>query len=394
MTGFTEALARLAETARPLGAETVPLDAAHGRVLAAPVIARLAAPRHAVSAMDGYAVVDAATAPGVPLPVVGEARPGQPHPGPLAPGQAVRIFTGGPLPVGADRVIVQEQAQRSGDTVRFLPGYGPGWHVRTAGSDFAAGTTLLPAGTRLTARALVTAAGADLAAVAVHRRPRVAVLGTGDELAAPGTAAAQDWAIPESVTLGVAALAAEAGATITWRGSHGDDLPGLTRLAGALLPGLDLLVVTGGASVGAYDFAKAMLEPHGLELVFSRLAIKPGKPVWFGRVGDRLVLGLPGNPTSALVTATLFLRPLLAALQGESPEAALPWRRLPLAAPLAGADERETFTRAVWAAEGLVPIGNQDSGAQAALGQAGWLIRCPAGTPARGAGEWVTALAL
>ncbi|MDE2620409.1 MAG: molybdopterin molybdotransferase MoeA [Sphingomonadales bacterium] len=397
MTGlidFDTALARLAATAHPLPVETVPLAAAAGRWLSAPVIARCAAPRAAVSAMDGYAVNDAATRPGMALRVIGEARPGAPFSGAVSAGETVRIFTGGPLPVGTDRVIVQEQATRSGDEVSFAPGYGPARYVRAAGSDFAAGDRLLERGTRLTPLAMVAAAAADLAVLEVHRRPRVAILGTGDELALPGTALERPLAVPDSVTHAIAALVEADGGEVVARVTGGDDLAALTASAGDLLAAADIVVVTGGASVGAYDFARAAFAAQGYAPVFARVAIKPGKPVWFGTVGDRLVLGLPGNPTSAMVTATLFLRPLLARLQGAAAGDLLRWRHLPLAAPLAATDERETFARALWDEAGLVPLVNQDSGAQAMLARADWLIRCPAGSPARGAGEMVRALAL
>lgn len=397
MTGlidFDTALARLAATAQPLPAETVPLAAAAGRFLAAPVIARCAAPRAAVSAMDGYAVHDATTRAGMALRVLGEARPGAPFVGAIGAGEAVRIFTGGALPTGADRVIVQEQATRRGDEVSFAAGYGSARYVRAAGSDFAAGDRLLEPGTRLTPHAMVAAAAADLAALEVHRRPRVAILGTGDELVAPGTALERPLAVPESVTHAVAALVGASGGEVVARVTGGDDLPALTDSAGDLLAAADVVVVTGGASVGAYDFARAAFSAQGFAPVFARVAIKPGKPVWFGTAGERLVLGLPGNPTSAMVTAALFLRPLLARLQGGAADALLRWRHLPLAAPLAATDERETFARAVWDEAGLVPLANQDSGAQATLARADWLIRCPPGSPARGVGEMVRALAL
>lgn len=389
---FAQAVGRLAELVTPLPAQTVALDRAAGRRLSAPLYARVDSPRAAVSAMDGYAVCDSTTQPLQWLDVVGEARPGLPYPTALGAGEAVRLFTGAPVPAGADRVIVQEHAERDGARVRFTAGYGPSRHIRAAGSDFAAGALLLPAGTRLSPRAMIAAAAADVAALAVHRPPLVAIIGTGDELVPPGTAADQPYAVPESVSHGVAALATECGAEVVWRGTHRDDLPGLTGLAGRLLALADVVVVTGGASVGDYDFAKAMFAPHGLELAFSRLAIKPGKPVWLGTAGGRLLLGLPGNPTSAMVTARLFLRPLLTVLQGGEVAESLVWRSLPLAAALPATGDRETFVRAVWNAAGLRPVTNQDSGAQAALAGADWLIRCPVGTPALAAGAMVSAL--
>lgn len=389
-TPFDAALALIAHV-QPLAGETIGLDEAAGRTLAADVIARAAAPGTAVSTMDGYAVVDAATVAGEWLAVAGESRPGAAWRARVAPGQTVRIFTGAAVPEGATRVIIQEHAERDGDRVRFTPGYGPAAYIRAAGSDFAAGALLLPAGTRLTARALVAAGAADRAEVTVALRPRVAILATGDELAVPGEAHRRQDAIPETIGLAVATMSGDAGADVTSRTICADEPHKLCAFAGELLAAADLVVVTGGASVGERDFAKASFAAHGLALAFEKVAIKPGKPVWFGRCGKALVLGLPGNPASALVTAALFLRPLLARLQGG--QAGHQWRTLPLVGPLPPTDERETFIRARWDEDGLTPLGNQDSGAQSPLAQADWLIRCPAGQPALPAGTMVRALA-
>lgn len=392
MINFDEAIARIRDAIPPLGTEQVPLASAAGRVLAEPLHARTAAPRAAVAAMDGYAVLDAETRPGLPLHVVGESRAGAGFPTALNPGEAIRIFTGAPMPAGADRCIMQEYATRDGDNVRFAEGYGPGWNVRKAASDFAAGDVLLQAGTRLTPRAMIAAAAADVATLTVVLRPRVAILGTGDELAPPGEAYLREDAIPESVSFGVAAMAEQAGATVVSRARVADDLPMLEAAAGTALASADLVIVTGGASVGERDFAKPMFAPHGLELLFAKVAIKPGKPVWIGRAGGKWVLGLPGNPTSAMVTARLFLLPLLAQLQHQPTGGELAWRQMLLAAPIGTTGDRETFVRARWGDSGLTPIGNQDSGAQASLAAADWLIRCPAGQGARDAGQTVSAL--
>ena len=390
---FDEALALLESVVRTLGAEAVPLAGAAGRVLAARITARSDSPRVPVAAMDGYAVLDASTRPGESLRVIGEARAGAAFSGLVGAGEAVRIFTGAALPIGADRCIMQEYAQREGDVVRFAEGYGPGWHVRTAASDFAAGDVLLESGARLGARAMVAAAAADLAQVTVIRRPQVAIIATGDELAAPGAAYLHSGRVPESVSFGVVAMAEQAGARIVRQAIGGDCLPDLEKLAGAALAEADLVIVTGGASVGEHDLAKPMFECHGLNLVFSKVAIKPGKPVWLGMAGDKWVLGLPGNPTSAVVTARLFLTPLLGALQGQSIRDVLRWRRLPLAAPLPANGGRESFVRAAWENEGLVPLTNQDSGAQGPLARADWLIRRAPDAPALAAGAPVSALA-
>jgi len=391
--GFDEAMKRLPGAEALIGTETVPLDRAAGRVLAEPLCARQDSPRQLTAAMDGYAVRDAATAPDQPLRVIGESRAGRAFAGLVGAGEAVRIFTGAPMPVGTDRCIVQEHAIREGGTVRFTVGYGQESHVRAIASDFAAGALLLDRGTRLSPQAMVAAAAADVATVTVAVPPRVAILGTGDELAPPGTAADRPGAIPESVSFGVAAMVAESGGLVVRRATGRDDLAVLQHLAGSLLEAADLVIVTGGASVGDHDLARPMFAPHGLELIVDKVAIKPGKPVWLGRAGGRWVLGLPGNPTSALVTAAFFLRPLLAALQGQDPQQRLRWRRLPLAAPLPAVGGRETFVRAQWDGDGLGPLGNQQSGAQAALVAVEWLIRRPAGSAAAAAGETVSALA-
>lgn len=392
MIDFDAAQALLAAAVTPLGSETLAIDQAAGRVLAAPVIAALDSPRRDASAMDGYALRRSDAVLGASLAIVGESCAGGALPMPVAPGQAVRIFTGAALPEGADTVVMQESCDADGGTVTLARPFGPATHVRRKGDDFAAGTTLLPAGRRLDPLAMVTLAASDSAEVTVRRRPRVALLATGDELAPPGTARDQPLTIPESVSFGVAAMIAEHGGDLIMRHSGGDNLAALTALAGAALAAADLVVVTGGASVGNKDFAKAMFAAHGLQLVFAKVAIKPGKPVWLGRAGGAWVLGLPGNPTSAMVTARLFLTALLAALQGRDPAALLDWTPLPLARPLPEAGGRETFVRMVGTPGGLVPLGNQDSGVQGALAEAQWLVRQKAGSGAVVEGALVQAL--
>lgn len=392
MISFDEALGLIAAQVGPRGTEEVPLAQAAGRILAAPLHARTASPRVAVAAMDGYAVIDAATRPGDVLSVIGESRAGCGYTGVVKSGEAVRIFTGAPMPKGADRCVMQEYATRDGDVVRFAEGYGPGWHVRAAGSDFAAEDLLLDSGTRLTPRAMIAAAAADVAHLTLARQPRIAIIGTGDELAPPGEAYRREDAIPESVTFGVSAMAEQAGAKVVTKTIGLDDLSSLEAAAGKALELADLVIVTGGASVGERDFAKPMFAAHGLDLVFAKVGIKPGKPVWLGRAAGKWVLGLPGNPTSAMVTARLFLLPVLARLQGQTVADAIRWRKLPLAAPLSSTGNRETFVRARWDEAGLVPLGNQDSGAQGPLAAADWLIRCPVGQAALEEGQAVTAL--
>jgi molybdopterin molybdotransferase len=371
------------EVARPIGRETVPLARASGRVLAAPVVAKVDSPPADASAMDGYAVREA-DLPGS-LRIIGESFPGSGFEGALKPGTCVRIFTGAPVPEGADRVVIQEVAVREGDLVAIADGPGPSRHIRAGGSDFRAGDVLLEAGRPLDPRALVAAAAADAADVETWRRPAVLVLATGDELAPPGEARGRRGAIPESLSLGVAALAEQWGGRSLGSRLLADELPALERAAGEALDEADLVVVTGGASVGEKDFAKAMFEAHGLDLIFSRVAMKPGKPVWLGRAGGTLVLGLPGNPTSAMVTARLLLAPLVAGLAGRT--GSLDWRSLALAGPLPACGDRETFHRARRIERGAAPLSNQDSGAQKALAQADLLLRSRPNDPPRSAGH-------
>ncbi|HVU31057.1 MAG TPA: molybdopterin molybdotransferase MoeA, partial [Sphingomicrobium sp.] len=287
---------------------------------------------------------------------------------------------------------IQENVRSSGNSATIDEHPGAARHIRARACDFAAGDELLPAGRLLDPRGIVAAAAADVAELKVHRRPLVTILGTGDELAEPGSARDNADTIPESVSLGVAALASLWGAQCVGRSRLGDDLPVMLKAAEAALVQSDLVVVTGGASVGEKDFAKAMFEPLGLELLFSKLSIKPGKPVWLGRAREKLVMGLPGNPTSALVTARLLLAPLLCAMSGRPIEAALDWRTMPLAAPLGGCGARETFHRARLSDGAAEILAFQDSSAQKALSEADLLVRQHANAQAVEAGELVEVL--
>ena len=393
MISFDEASAIIRELAKPLGHERVAIADAHRRVLAEPVVAMVDSPPSDVSAMDGYAVRDDdLRALPAALRVVGESFAGRGFGGAVEPGTCVRIFTGAPLPDGADRVVIQEIVRREGDIALIDAHPGPSGHVRRRGNDFETGTVLLPAGRRLGFRELVAAAGADRAEVQAWRRPAVRIFGTGDELTPPGTARAKAGSIPESVSFGVAALAEEWGASVEGRTHLPDDLGHMKAAAAPALERFDLVVVTGGASVGEKDFAKAMFADHGLELCFAKVAIKPGKPVWLGRAGGKLVMGLPGNPTSALVTARLLLAPLIAGLSGLDPGAALRWREVPLGAPLPRCGDRETFVRARAAGDRVEPVSNQDSSAQKSLADADLLIRRRASVAEAAAGDLVPVL--
>lgn len=392
-----EALALVQAAAHPPAEPArLPIETARGCILASPVVAQITQPPADVSAMDGFAVRESDLSPGRLLRRQGVAFAGTAFADALEPGACVRIFTGAALPSGADRVLMQEDVEIQDDgAIRVPEGPLGRRHVRLAGSDFVEGQVLVEAGLELTPQRLVACAAADCASVAVHRRPRVALIATGDEIVAPGEARGRAGAIPESVSYGAGALAETFGAEIVLRLRAGDDLGALTRAAAHALEAADLVVVTGGASVGEHDHAREMFAPFGLDLIFSKVAVKPGKPVWLGRAQGRIVLGLPGNPTSALVTARLFMAPLIAGLAGREPCSALGWRRIRLERALEACCGRETFYRGRLTSQGHAePLDDQDSAAQRALAAADLLIRRRPGAGLARAGDVVEVLDL
>ncbi|MFK8251172.1 molybdopterin molybdotransferase MoeA [Ancylobacter terrae] len=385
-----EALARVLAGVAPVAAVSVPLVEANHRVLAAPLVARRTTPASDVSAMDGYAVraADVAQAP-TTLRVVGEAAAGRPFTGTIGAGETTRVFTGGVMPAGSDAVVIQENTERAGTSVVMNVPAIAGQHIRRAGGDFAAGDVLLPAGRRLTARDLALAASADLAALEVHRRPRVGLLSTGDELVPPGVGAGPHQVILSNI-YSVAALARAAGAEVIDLGVLPDRMDATTAgVRAAIDAGLDVLVTTGGASVGDHDLVAPALVAEGVELAVHKVALRPGKPLMFGRRGGLRVLGLPGNPVSAHVCALLYLLPLLRALQGE-PAAGLPLTDAELGVPLKANDMRMDFMRAEIVGTGprgpvVRPFPTQDSSMLSVLARAeALLVRrpfAPAGEP-------------
>ena len=378
MLSFEEAQKRILDLARRLGEEQVPLARALGRVTARDVRAPADAPAFDSSMMDGYAVRAGDVSAGAePMPVVGESRAGAPAPR-LVPGSACRIFTGAPMPEGADAVIMQEEAERETDRVRFRRVPPLGAHVRKRGEDLRSGAVALPAGTRLGPAELAMLASIDCASVEVGRVPRVVVLPTGDELRAPGTSSrAGSVQIPESNTPALAAMASSVGAIVEARQPIGDD-PAVTNEAVArALEACDVLVTIGGVSVGDHDVVRPALEACGVAIDFWKVAIKPGKPLAVGRRGEVIVLGLPGNPVSAMVTFALFGLPLLRALQGD----ASPWPRASrgrLAAPVTRKPGRLEFARATLDESGVVTLlPQQASGAIIGLCRADALACLP-----------------
>jgi len=342
-----EAKSRLLAKAGPIEAiESVPLGEASGRVLVADVLARLTQPPFDASAMDGYALrAEDARAVGAELTVIGSAAAGHAFAGTLGKSEAVRIFTGAPLPQGADSILIQEDAEKlEGDRIRTGFEVVKGRHVRPRGQDFAEGESVLPAGTVLDFSHLTVAAAMNHPELSVYRKPRVAVLATGDELIQPGGApgAAQ---IIASNTFGISALVRDNGGEVLdlgiVRDRHADIAAAIEK---ARAEKVDVLVTLGGASVGDHDLVQATLGDAGMELDFWRIAMRPGKPLMVGMLGDMQVLGLPGNPVASLVTGMLFLEPLVRKL------AHLPERRREVqgmtAKALAANDQRQDYLRA------------------------------------------------
>ncbi|MGU3314410.1 gephyrin-like molybdotransferase Glp [Sphingomonas sp. M6A6_1c] len=310
---IAEAQARLFASAAPVAVEDVPLGQAHGRWAAADVAAHRTQPATDLSAMDGYAI-RFADLPG-PWRLIGESAAGRPFAGPVGPGETVRIFTGAAMPAGADTVMIQEEVAADGTTIR-LTGEGPprlGRNTRRRGLDFTTGDRLIAQGERLTPARIAVAATGGVAMIAVHRRVRVAICATGDELVEPGQGNTPD-ALPESNRAMLAALLADLPIDLVDLGILPDDLGTLRDVFAGV--DADLLVTTGGASVGDHDLVRPALEAAGGAIDFWRIALRPGKPMMAGRLADTILLGLPGNPVSAFVTALLFVKPLIAHLAG------------------------------------------------------------------------------
>jgi len=390
-----DALSAILASARPLGMEEVPLADAFGRTLARDLVALRTQPPKPLSAMDGYAL--RAEDAEKPLTVIGESSAGAGFAGLCGPGQAVRIFTGAPLPQGADSVLIQEEAARDGDLVTAQVAITAGKNVRVAGVDFREGQIILRAGRRLTPADVAFAASADHPTLPVARRPKIAVLSTGDELVPPGEKRGPDQIVASNAYAVLGLIEACGGAALDL--GVAPDRPEAIEAAirKGLEFGVDVLVTIGGASVGDRDFVRGALAREGMSLEFWKINMKPGKPLIHGHIGGTKVLGLPGNPVSAVVCGELFLKPLIRALCGEAAG-----HRLEPAVTGAGLKAngpRLEYMRATlaWGDDGhlvATPQKDQDSSLNSVLARSDALILREANAPALSAGDPVRILRL
>lgn len=385
-----EAQRRLLDAAPALGGELAPLDQCTGRWLTGEVLARRNQPWSDLSAMDGYAIRHE-DLPG-PWTVAGESAAGDTSLPPMMHGEAVRIFTGAPLPSGADMVVMQEDVTRTGDLIQLNPGVKPraGAHVRRTSSDFAIGDMLIEAGERLNPAYIALAAIAGYGALPVGRRPRVAIISTGSELVEPGTEAPPGL-LPASNAVMLGAMLSALPCEVEQMGIVSDSLEIMTH-AFIRAKTADIIVTTGGASVGDHDLVRPALEAAGGAIDFWKIAMRPGKPLISGRLDSALVIGLPGNPVSAFATATLFLLPVIRKLAGSA-------NPLPVAitAPLgkamdANMSQRDSYLRATLANGSVAVSGEQDSAMLQSLARANCFIIRPAGTPAADVGTQVSVI--
>ncbi len=385
-----EAQARLLALGERLPVEELPVSACSGRWLARDLLASRDQPWADLSAMDGYAI-SSAEWPG-PWRIAIESTAGAALPPALAAGESCRIFTGAPLPPGADAILIQENAElREGLLYPIGDALAPGRHVRATATDFAVNQLLLPAGTALGPAQIALAVLGGHGSLPVGSRPTVALISTGNELVPPG-APTPPGRLPSSNAPMLATMLGAAGAEVIDLGIIPDDLEALTRALKEAAKA-DIILSTGGASVGDHDLVRPAFAAAGGNLDFWKIRMRPGKPLMAGKLGDSIFLGLPGNPVSAFVTATLFLLPLVRHMAG----AADPLPRsatASLAAPLPATGERDDYLRAFHTTNGLVSVTSQDSAAMAALAQAQCLIVRPAGSPAAAAGDQVTILPL
>lgn len=397
MIPVAEARQRILADLAVMPAEQVGLNEALGRVLAEDVVARRTQPPQAVSAMDGYAVraADVASVP-ASLTVIGTAPAGAPFDGTVTEGTAVRIFTGAAMAAGADAIVIQEVTDRDGDTVIVKESSAVGRYVRPAGLDFSTGDVLLKTGSVLNARDIGLAAAMNVPWLKVRRQPRVALLATGDEIVLPG----EDFGpsdIVSSNSFALDGLVRASGGVPVTLGIAADDIDSIRAMAEGA-KGVDILITTGGASVGDHDLVQEALGDVGLQVDFWQIAMRPGKPLIFGRLGDTPMLGFPGNPVSSTVCGTLFLKPVLATMLGMDDVEPLQETAI-LGVDLGENDQREDYLRATLTLDGdgnrvATPFPIQDSSNFSRLVQSDCLVIRAPHAPAAKAGETVTYIAL
>jgi molybdopterin molybdotransferase len=385
-----DALDRLFALASPLEIERVPLRSANGRVLAETVFASRTQPPFAASSMDGYAVKSAEVEDDTMFKVVGESAAGHGWEGTVGPGQAVRIFTGAPVPQGADFVVIQEDVTRRGDLITLGRDIGSKDNIRPAGVDFMAGDPLT-APRVLTPADIALLASMNIAEVPVRRKPQVALISTGDELVMPGQEPGPDQIIASN-TYGLAAMMENIGAIARILPIARDNEASL-RTAFELAQGADLVVTIGGASVGDHDLVAPVAADMGMEQAFYKVAMRPGKPLMAGRLNGMAMIGLPGNPVSAMVCGTVFLTPVIRAMLGLG-TAPAPRRRVALTTPIGANGPREHYMRGYVDATGVRSADQQDSSLLSVLSESNVLIVRPALAPAQDAGEMVDVLDL
>jgi molybdopterin molybdotransferase len=390
MISVPQALEHLFALAAPLEAETVPLRAAAGRVLAHPATATRDQPPFAASAMDGYAVNAADVRPSATFQVIGEAAAGRAFDGPVGPGQAARIFTGAPLPAGTDRVVIQEDVTRSGTQITLKADLDARAYVRPAGADFRIGDSM-EAPRLLTPRDVALLASMNIPKVQVTRRPVVALIATGDELVMPGEVPASDQIIASN-GFGLAAMIEAHGAEARLLPIARDTRASL-RTAFGLAAGADLIVTIGGASVGDHDLVGPVAEDLGMQRAFYKLAMRPGKPLMAGRMGGSAMIGLPGNPVSSMVCGHVFIVPVLRAMLGLG-AAPAPRKKAPLAVDVGANGPREHYMRAALTSDGLIPSDRQDSALLQELARADVLLVRAANDGTRQAGDIMEYIAL
>ncbi len=398
MINLEQALDQIFAASKPLGTEVLPIQKAYERILAKPVIAKLNQPPFDVSAMDGYGVRSSDIKSGISLKEIGMSQAGSGFDGEIKSGECIRIFTGAPVPKNVDSVVMQEDVEANDSEITFSNIVKEGKHVRKKGQDFFNGQVLLEVGKQLNPASISLCAASNNAKVEVFKQPKIAILATGDELIEPGNTPSLEQII-SSNPYGISALVAPFCTSVTNHPIAPDDESKLKKRLKAILDSdADIIITSGGASVGKYDFVQPTLKSLGVKMDFWKIAIRPGKPLMFGTYGKKLVFGLPGNPVSSIVTAIIAVLPALRAMQ-HIKEPLGERMRLPLSAPLKANSERRHFIRAIVKTDengstNVNPIDETDSANLTSFSSANALIIHKENAPKLEIGELVNILKL